>query len=144
MIEHARSLIIHRWQRTVSKKLNPCRYPDLIYSKLVLIGCKVVSATAAVLIMLWNGWSTLQTWLYFATFQAPCQHGLDFSDPYFFIGFNCGSKILSQSIIQDQRSPTNYQWSNLHNQKPWFRKFTHSVEERMEHSTPSVCECENV
>ena len=62
-----------------------------------------------------------------------------YSDLYFFIGFRCGSKILSQSIIQDQKSPTNYQWSNLHNRKPWFRKVTHSVEERMEHSTSSVC-----
>ena len=69
---------------------------------------------------------------------------LDSSDLYFFIRFNCGSKILLKSLILDQRSPTNYQWSNLQNPKPWFRKVTHYVEERMEHSTPSVFECEKV
>ena len=50
---------------------------------------------------------------------------LDSSDLYFFIRFNCGSKILLKSLILDQRSPTNYQWSNLQNPKPRFRKVTH-------------------
>ena len=119
---------MHDHTSVTKKSLIPkCRYPDLIYSKLAFdkmqsglrYRCCVDYVVewmehSSNLVVFCHTPSSMLTWSW-----------LDSSDLYFFIRFNCGSKILLKSLILDQRSPTNYQWSNLQNPKPWFRKVTH-------------------